>query len=826
MVLVLSPIDNYLLCLDEIHFVVTIKYSTVIYMLNLSLSRIFASLLMFFLVKSQIFAQNKLEGKILDRDGVPFSYSKITITKDTTLLGTQFVDSLGRFAFHTLNVDSVILSIQTPFEKKDTILSLSKTDYFELRLKGDKELEGVTVSTSRPTIIQKIDCVIFNPENIPILAGGNAVDVLKFAPGVYIQGNNIMAAGGKSCQVLLNDKLIPLGGQELISFIYSIPTEDIQYVEIMDVVPLKYAANVSGGLIHIKLRTGAKSRMSNGSIRGSIGQGIYSRGTFGFNYGYKKNKFSLYSNLSGYIGNFRYSTDKEILFPEDIWTEKIKTRYQSQYYTAGLGLNYELSKKTEIGLLFVGRYNIDNFRSHEASNYTSAAGSPISNNDNNSNVLNNGLLNSVTFSLTHTLDTLMKQVSFLVDYSNRTSNDQTRFSNLYQNFFDPDSLKSQQSLTKNGANLLSGGLDFTLPCKHIDITTGIRASLTLNDNNLNVYNTLLSPPLLEDSLNNRFMYEENIQAAYFTIGKGFKKWSFQLGARLENTQTVGNQTTTNQRTVLNYLQVNPQFLLMYKQNENSTWKFNYDRDFYRPGYSELNPFLVYQSAFNRSRGNPYLKPSVHHSVDLSNTFKNLRTSLYYSYGNNGANDVILIDSITLIQNKTIANSEVSHYVSISLSYQIYDLKRWSLNTHFSASYTMTQSNNASVNMTKLTNFGVTFFTTLAYAMDRKKTFFVELSGSWLSPWVQHFESRKMRPDYFIEIKKTFLNKRLSVALDLNNLFNRNRMSSRVTINGITSRTTDFLDAQSVYFHLAYSFGNRNMNVNQKRSGSTGESGRY
>lgn len=795
-------------------------------MLNLSFSRIFALLLIAFLAKSQIFAQHKLEGKVSDRDGAPFSYCKITITKDTTLLGTQFVDSLGRFAFPMLDIDSIILSIQTPFEKKDTVLSLSKTAYFELSLIGDKELEGVTISASRPTIIQKIDRVIFNPENIPILAGGNAVDVLKFAPGVYIQGNNILVSGGKSCQVLLNDKLIPLSGQELISFIYSIPTEDIQTIEIMDVVPLKYAANVSGGLIHIKLRTGAKSRMSNGSVRGSIGQGVYPRGDFGFNYGYKKNKFSLYSNFSGFISNYGYSTDKEILFPEDIWKEKVRTKTQNQYYSAGLGMNYELSKKTEIGLLFVGRYNKYNDLTSENSNYNNTMDIPIAMNSNNSDLTNNGLLNSVTLSLTHTMDTLMKQVSFLLDYSNRIRNDETSFFNLYRNFINPDSLRSQQSLTKNSAHFLSGGLDFTLPCKQVEITTGIRASFTLNDNNLSVYNTLISPPLLEDSLSNRFRYQENIQAAYFTIGKELKKWSFQLGARLENTQTIGNQTTTNQRTVFNYIQVNPQFLVMYKQNEHSTWKFNYDRNFNRPSYNDLNPFLVYQSAFSRSKGNPYLKPSINHSFDLSNSFKSLRTSLSYFYGNNGANDVVLIDSNTLIQNKTIANSEVSHFISLSLSYQIYDLNRWSLNSYVSASYSMTQSNNASVNMKKLTNFGAFFYSTLAYAIDRKKTFFAELSLSCISPWVQHFEAKSMTPSYSIEIKKTLMNKRLSLVISMNNLLIANRIKSRVNINGITTQTADYLDSQSVYFRLSYSFGNRNVSVNQKNSGSTGESGRF
>lgn len=786
----------------------------------------FLLLITTFLLFGQFYAQNNLEGIISNRDGVPFTYSKITLSKDTILLGTQFADSSGRFSFPEIDADSVILSIQTPFEKKDTIISLSKSVFFELRLGGDKELEGVTVSATKPTIIQKIDRVVFNPENIPVLAGGNAVDVLKFAPGVYIHGNEIMVSGGKSCQVLLNDKLIPLSGEELISFIYSIPTEDIQYVEIIDPIPLKYASSVRGGLINIKLRVGSKSRMSNGSIRGSYGQGIYSRENLGFNYGYKKNKFSIYTNVSGSVSKYGYCTDKDILFPANSWSEKIRTRYQSQYYSTGIGINYELSKKTEIGFLFAGRYSLYSNRDNQAADYVNNSGALISTNNNSAATSNNGLLNSATFSLTHTFDTLMKQVSFLIDYSNQSRNDKTGFNNLFRSFINPDSSKSQQSLAENTANFLSGGLDFTLPFKQINITTGIRASFTLNDNDLSVYNTLISPQVLEDSLSNSFKYTESIQAAYFTIGRDFKKWSFQLGARLEYTQTVGDQTTTHQRTPLNYIQVNPQFLVMYKQTDYSTWKFNYYRDFYRPSYNELNPFIVYQSYFSRSTGNPYLKPSINHSLELSHSFKNLRTTLHYYYGKNGTSDVTLIDSTTLIQNRTTVNSEVSHYLGLNISYQIFDVKRWSLNTYISASYNTIYSNNTSVKFNSLNNFSAFLFLTATYALDRKKTFFAELSASWITPWVQHFESKKMRPSYSIEIKKTLLNKRLSLSLNLNNLFNLNRMSSHVTINGVTTRTTDFYDAQSIYFNLSYRFGNRNIQVNQKNSGSTGESGRY
>lgn len=778
-----------------------------------------------FLLSGQFYAQNKLSGKITDESGVPFQYCKLTIKKDSVVLATQFTDSLGNFTFNSLNADSVLLLINTPFAKTDTIISLSEVHHFELKVNNEQELEGVTITFSRPTVIRQVDRVIFNPANIPILAGGSAVDVLEFAPGVYIQGNSIMTAGGKTCRVLLNDKLIPLEGAELISFIYSIPTEDIQQIEIMEVVPVKFAANINGGLIHIKLRTGAKSRVSNGSIRNSFRQGMYACDDFGLNYSYRKNKFSLYSNLSGSIGNYGYFTDKDIEFPENLWKESIQAKNHYQNYTAGLGLNYEIGKRTEMGLLFVSNYETGYYRKHAAANYRNPDGMLISDNDNNSNERYKGFLNSATFNLTHTFDTLMRQVSFVVDYSYRNRNDDVRFSNLFRES-NLDSNTRQQSLTKNTANFLSGGLDFTLPFKHFDITTGIRASFTLNDNNLNVYNTLLSPPELQTNLSNRFKYEEGIQAAYFSIGKRIKKWSFLLGARVENTQTTGTQVTTGERTVFNYVQVNPQLFVMYNQNENVTWNFTYNRNFFRPNYNELNPFKVYNSVFSYSEGNPALKPSSWHSFRLSNTFKRLSTSLLFTYGKDISSDVFLIDSVTLIQRKTVANYLVNYGSTLNLSYELIDAKRWTLSLLFLGSYYVAQSKNPDINFKKISNLNFMFMGNSSYSLDKKQTFFLQLSLYYMTPWVQNIESNTMRPSYNLEIKKTFMNKRLSMSLSTSDLFRIGQTRTKLNTNGVTTLTKSYNDSQCVYFELSYSFGNRNMNVNQQSSGSTGESGRY
>ena len=769
-------------------------------------------------------AQHNLSGKITDATGIPFEYCKLIVKKDSVVLSSQFTDSLGFFQFENLMHDSVLISIHTPYNRIDTLIDLNLVTVFEYHVPEENLLDEVEIKVTRPTIIQKVDRVIFTPGNIPVLVGGNAIDVLEFAPGVFIQGNSIMTTSGKTCQVLLNDKLIPLNGAALISFIYSIPTEDIQYVEIMEIVPVKFAANVSGGLIHIKLKVGAKSRISNGSIRNSVRQGMYTSNNVGVNYSYRKNKFSLYSNLSASIWNYGYSTTKEIEYPTDNWGEKTQYKNSFSDYTGGLGLNYECSKNTELGLLFVSNYGKINDRKHTATNSADALNNWVSDNENNSKEIDNNYLNSLSFNLNHTFDTLMKQMSFIVDYSLKDRTNQLDFNNRFrQNLF--DSLTDRRNLSSNTAQFISGGLDFVLPFDKFSISTGLRLSHSLNDNELNVFDMLFSTPKLDSNFSNRFTYKENILATYFSLEKRIKKWTFLLAARAEYTSTLGNQITTNVKNTYNYLQVTPQVFVMYRQGDDSRWNFTYNRYFFRANFNELNPFKVYNSAFSYSVGNPNLKPTIYHSMKLGYVYKNISTFLQFNYFKEVATYITVFDSISKIQSSTISNFLTGTSSSLGISYELMSSKRWSVSALLINILSMAKGNE-SVQIKQFTNYSALIILDVAYALDKKNTFFIQANFMYNTPSFQNYQRRITRPDYTVELKKILFNRRISMSFKVNDLFRIGLDDVSYEVNGIKSMESNYLDTQYASFEFSYSFGNRNITINQKDAGTTGEAKRY
>lgn len=778
----------------------------------------------FILFTQFILCQQQLDGKITDPSGFPFEFCKVIVKNDSIVLNSQFTDSVGHFHFENLMADSVTLIIHTPYSKIDTLIDLNQVTLFEYTILKENLIDEVTVKATRPTIQYKVDRVIFSPENIPILSGGNAVDVLEFAPGIHIQGSSITTSGGKTCQVLLNDKLIPLTGSALISFIYSIPTEDIQYIEIMEVIPIKYANSVTGALVHIKLKTGSKSRISNTTIQNSIQQGMYTSDDAAISYSYRKNRFSLYSNFAGEFYNYGHSINKEIVYPTELWKEK--TFYKNSYgiYTGGLGINFECSKNTELGVLLVSNYETTNDKNHTSTNSVNSLNTLTYSNENNSKNTFNNNLSSVSFNLNHTFDSLSKQVSFIVDYSTKKGSNQLDFtSHFQQNFI--DSITERNNLSSNNARFISSGVDFILPFKKIRISTGARASLSLTDNNLEVYNILFSTPKLDTTFSNRFKFNENILASYVSLEKTFKKWSFLVAARAEYTQTVGNQITTNEKNFYNYLQINPQVFVMYRQRADLRWNFTYNRNFSRASFDELNPFKIYNSAYSFSTGNPKLKPIIFHSCRLTAHHKNTSVFLVINYTKDVSNYITSFDPISKVQTSTISNFLTSIYSQLGISYELMSSKRWSIDGTFFNNIVAIKGDK-NVQITPVTNFCSTIWLKVAYTLDKRKTFFIRTSIFYTTPSIRNYERQVEKPFYSLSLKKTFFNKRLSMSFGVEDLFRIGNTNLSYTLNGIKSIESSYNDTQRAYFSFSYNFGNRDLEVNQKEAGSTGESQRY
>ena len=106
----------------------------------------------------------------------------------------------------------------------------------ELILKGEAtQLGEVSVVATRPFIEQAIDRTVVNVSNSIISGGSTALEVLEKSPGVSIdRQNDAIALQGKDGVIVMMDgKQTYLSMQDLVSMLRSMPSDNIDKIELI-----------------------------------------------------------------------------------------------------------------------------------------------------------------------------------------------------------------------------------------------------------------------------------------------------------------------------------------------------------------------------------------------------------------------------------------------------------------------------------------------------------------------------------------------------------------------------------------------------------------
>jgi len=779
--------------------------------------------LLFFLSPFLLFAQGNLSGKITNLSGEPFGYCKLILARDSVALQTSETDSLGAYSIQNITNGNYQLTIKIPFKKIDTLITVNGSTLFNLEIEDGNTLSDVQINGNKPTVIKKVDRTIFDPSSIPALVGGNAADVIEFAPGVFINGDNIQLANGNSADVMINDKPIPMTGSSLIAFIKAIPTEDIQYIEIVPIPPVKYAAGSVGSFINIKLVAGSKSRYSKGGITAEIGQRFYSQQALDGNYALRRGKLSLYSTLSLNNSKWHPAGTKTINYDTLDWNEQYSSANSYLGIRGSFGLNYDLSPTTQIGVLgFYTRY-FHNNRTYNGIVKTNHDNAVVGTVENYSDNIADDSRTAINANLTKQLDTLGRKIDFNLDYTNYAANKDYNYSTFFQTFAD-DSIVEESNQIVNGADFISGGIDYTHPLKTMSFSLGTRYSYTQNDNHLSVFKMANNSYQQDPSKSNRFIYQEHIQAVYGSLDWKIKRFSFQTGVRVENTSYSAVSPTTNETFSNQYLQFVPKIFVMYETKKGNVWNMNYSRDFDRPYYNDLNPFKYYTSQFSYTTGNPALQPNYRHSVSISTGIKDFEFSFYGSYHLNGSNSITIYEDSTQTQRTTYANYYTDKSAALVISYFKTIKKRLNVDAMLYTGYGET-SVSGTVEKQELNLLNLSANLGLRYTLDKKQTFFLSMGGFYMTPFYQQISKNTEGIYTSFSLTKNLLNNRMNLKLWVSDPFRLMNSSSITVVNGTRVSTNYYYDMQSIYFSFTYKFGNNRLDVNQHSTNATGEAGR-
>lgn len=789
-----------------------------------------AIIISFILSSVMAMAQLSVTGKITDPSNLPLEFATVALKQGEAFVSTVYSDEKGFYKIDAPLKGNFILTVYyVGFNTNEINLEINKDTSVNITMSvsNASNLQEITIVNKKQVVEQKVDRLVFNVENSIAATGGDALDALKITPGIAVRNETISMIGKSGMRVMVNDKFIPLSGDELINFLKSIQVSSISKIEVITNPPAKYEAEGNSGIINIKLKT-TNMDSWNSFINAAYVKNTYSTGRAGAGFNYRENKFSLYSNISGSDGARQITDQSKMFYPGQIWSNKSPRKVGVSNINGNIGLNYQVSPAWEIGAQYIGdvtNYKIDNNSQTTLTNINGLIDSTI---QTISNTKENSGTHSGNINSTVNLDTLGKKIIMNLDYFTYKEDNDNAFYNhnfLADQSFIEGSYYSAQASSRQQIENYSAKMDVEFPLRMINLSYGGRIASTTTNNNIVFFNTTSGKDVIDIGRTNTFRYTERNEALYLSANKKLnEKWEAQAGLRTEATQTEGFSKTLDQTNDYNYIKFFPTAYISYTPNEKHTVTLNYGRRINRPNYEQLNPFRIYSNPYFYVEGNPFLQPSFSDNLELSHTYKNLSSKLYYSNVTNGYQQLPIVDAATNTQVITVQNFYHTDLVGLNESYLFNKYDWWESANSINIYYSISTSNSA-ITRSNLESFNAFVSTSNDFVLNKTKTLFFNLSYWYNFPGSADLASSNGFSQLDMSLKCLLLKSKLTLSISGNDLLYTNKPVYTLYSNGVKIQYKNYYDDRSVRISLVYKFGNSNVQVDEKEVGNTDEKNR-
>ena len=796
------------------------------------MKKIFSLFLVFFLT-IPLFAVS-IKGLVVDAgDQSPLDYVNITLFKQGSKKPITLVssDTNGTFLFPT--IESGKYNVRLSYVGFTTINQVvvvndKQVDLGVIKMDADsKNLKEVEVVGQGSQMHFDIDKKVFSVDQNISAAGGSASDVLKNIPSVTVdnQGNVSLRKDG-NVEVWINGKASGLTVDNRAQVLQQMPAESIESIEVMTNPSAKFNPEGSAGIINIVMKQKHKAGYF-GSI--SAGTTIPDNGKLGQNYGasvnYSSSKLDAYVNLGYRAMSFQggSKTDRTNFATNNSLsnTTVLNQNNANSMAFSGLfmraGVDYHFDPKNTLSLSGFGMAGSGNQNSAITSTTTDLVtnGKSVFTQENTGKGTRPSL--NMNLDYRHDFDKKGSNLMASVSYSNhnRTGN------NAY--LYKGDTISNITQVTADDNKEVEMKVDYTNKLTEnskleagLQSTLGTRLSTSTGLNNL----TSLYLPAYFDS----FKYNEQINSGYITYGSRYKNLTYQLGLRAEYYTKQFTDTTmasnginkqTQPFTADPIFHVFPSFYLSYTLPGKDELQFNYSNRVNRPRGRQINPYRNYSDPINISYGNPYLLPQYSSSLELnyikSWDAQTLSASLYYHKTNNVIEGVkYLNDNVMESTYLNIAKSQNTGLEMISKNrlFKILSLTS-TLNVYYSKLDSSTYVNpyNKAILTPIQGQSSVSWSANIMANIMLGKTLSGQITGEYESPQViaQGRENSKYSID--LGIRQTFMNRNLSLSLNVRDLLNSDRDNTTTSGSGFTQNSSSYFHGRMVGVTLSYNFGN-------------------
>ncbi|HFK5507271.1 TonB-dependent receptor domain-containing protein [Elizabethkingia anophelis] len=768
--------------------------------------RFFCSILFLFLLffaDNAVAQQYILKGKVVNQSKQPVEFVNITLLKDgQQIVGQSLTSELGTFLFKAEKGNYTLILEQFGKEYFNQQIELFKdTILGDFAIDSSVVLEGVTITSRKKIIEQKVDRMVFNVENSIASQGMSGLDALRNTPLVRIQNDNVSIVGKGGVAIMVNDRMLNLSGSELTNYLQSLRSEDIARIEVITTPPSKYEAQGNSGIINIILKKNPNLGWS-GTLTSSYQRNSYNGFRTGANINYQSSKISSSIKIRQYDYTYKLAGTRNLLGTNNSILTTEARKDQAKAVGINYSLDYKINDKQNIGFIYdfnSARYNID------------AEGKSL--------YQRRTVVDSILYTKqkqvwktpTHTLnayydvkfDSLGKKLSFTVNYLSNIPDKVNDFNTV-------NNITSAQDVVRNNSkmnySIYSGQADLILPFKWANVEVGTKYTLFNNNSNVGYYNLVGSDYVLKPDNSNVFNYKEHNYATYVSLEKNFnEKWSAKAGLRYEYTTLEGKTQGNSSSSVTDfYGKLFPTAYVSFKPNNDHAFSINYSKRINRPDFQSLNPFRWYTNTYMYYSGTPTLKPSFNDNVEFSYSFKGkLTAGLYNQYSSNNISNIARLENG--IYSNIVENSYNQNSIGLRLGYYETFFRIWESSISANGYYTVTSPTIQEVEQLKVYSLSYSFYNTIT--LNKDKTWFLLLNFWHDLPFTYANIKMKDQIDFSPGIRASLLQKKLNISAVFSDVFRTLKNDGYSYNNGFRSEFYNYNDHRKLTLSISYAFGN-------------------
>lgn len=588
-----------------------------------------------------LFAKGNISGKVTNKStGEPMDFVTVQLLDEKgkpLAIGTS-TDLDGNFVLQNVGDGKYIVkftNIGSVEQERLVVISGSNVVLDEIHLADDaKVLQEVVVEGIKSQMRFELDKKVFTVDANVTVAGTSASELLESIPSVEVdQDGEVSLRGNSSVTIWINGKESGLTADNRAQILEQIPAETIDRVEVITNPSAKYSPEGTAGIINIILK---KDRRAGYFGSAELSADTRGGGNAGVNFNYNHSKVDAFAGVGFRMRRNRGGSLMERDYADEFYTNsngESPNRGNNVFFR--LGATYHPTDWDDINVSGFGMFGHNNNRS--TTTYTSnLPGNWISNINRN---YGRGDMKGMHVEMgythkwndNHTLD-----INGSYNYwggNNWSSYEQDQVYNfmpIEYTYFDPETglylndVYQEQNMDMNFKGW-EVKVDYTNRFTDwLKLETGYNGNFNKENSPTDTYTGTSQADMVQNPLlYNRFIYRNDINALYATLGGTVKSFSFSAGLRGEqwsvHTKSLGFGESENSQAWYkkNNFALFPSVFLSLSLPYENELQVNYTRRLRRPWGGQLNSFRNISDPTNISYGNPELQPQYSNSFELN-----------------------------------------------------------------------------------------------------------------------------------------------------------------------------------------------------------------